>query len=84
MGDLNMEPPRPARASGMRPLAAGLTFPQDHPCRQLDHVLVRGDLTATGPAQAVRLPLSDHRALLIDCARTSAAKARTSRRQASS
>ena len=67
MGDLNMEPPRPAQVSGLRPLAAGLTFPQDHPCRQLDHVLVRGDLTATGPAQALRLPLSDHRALLIDC-----------------
>ena len=67
MGDLNMDPPKPARISGMRPLASGLTFPQDHPCRQLDHVLVRGGLRADGPAQAVRLPLSDHRALMISC-----------------
>jgi endonuclease/exonuclease/phosphatase family metal-dependent hydrolase len=67
MGDLNMDPPRPAQVSGMRPLASGLTFPQDHPCRQLDHVLVRGNLAAKGPAQALRLPLSDHRALMITC-----------------
>jgi endonuclease/exonuclease/phosphatase family metal-dependent hydrolase len=67
MGDLNMDPPRPARVSGMRALASGLTYPQDHPCRQLDHVLVRGNLAAHGPAEAVRLPLSDHRALLITC-----------------
>jgi len=84
MGDLNMEPPRPARASGMRALAAGLTFPQDHPCRQLDHVLVRGDLTSTGPAQAVRLPLSDHRALLIDCDRTAPERTSARGRKASS
>jgi endonuclease/exonuclease/phosphatase family metal-dependent hydrolase len=67
LGDLNMDPPRPARVSGMRSLAAELTFPQDHPSRQLDHVLVRGPLAAGGPAEAIELPLSDHRALLVTC-----------------
>ena len=66
MGDLNMEPQQAARVSRMRSLAAGLTFPVDSPERQLDHVLVRGGLAATGPAEAVRLPLSDHRALVVD------------------
>jgi endonuclease/exonuclease/phosphatase (EEP) superfamily protein YafD len=50
----------------MRPLARGLTFPLEEPTRQLDHVLVRGGLAATGPAEAPRLPLSDHRALVVD------------------
>jgi endonuclease/exonuclease/phosphatase (EEP) superfamily protein YafD len=36
--------------------------------RQLDHVLARGPLESTGPAEAVRLPLSDHRALVVPCA----------------
>ncbi|HEX2073604.1 MAG TPA: endonuclease/exonuclease/phosphatase family protein [Geodermatophilus sp.] len=67
MGDLNMEPPQAARVSGLRSLAAGLTFPVEEPCRQLDHVLARGDLHASGPAEAVRLPLSDHRALVVRC-----------------
>jgi endonuclease/exonuclease/phosphatase family metal-dependent hydrolase len=68
MGDLNMEPRQAARVSGLRPLADGLTFPLATPSRQLDHVLVRGGLTAAGPAEAVRLPLSDHRALVVDVA----------------
>jgi endonuclease/exonuclease/phosphatase family metal-dependent hydrolase len=66
-GDLNMEPPQAERGSGLRPLAAGLTFPVDAPTRQLDHVLARGPLRASGPAEALRLPLSDHRALVVDC-----------------
>jgi endonuclease/exonuclease/phosphatase family metal-dependent hydrolase len=55
-----------ARISGLRPLATADTFPAEAPVRQLDHVLVRGPLRATGPATALRLPLSDHRALLVD------------------
>jgi endonuclease/exonuclease/phosphatase family metal-dependent hydrolase len=51
----------------MRPVASAATFPVDIPRRQLDHVLVRGGMTATGPAEAVRLPLSDHRALVVPC-----------------
>ena len=67
MGDLNMQRRQAARASGLTPIAAAATFPADRPARQLDHVLVRGRLRATGPAEAVRLPLSDHRALVVDC-----------------
>jgi endonuclease/exonuclease/phosphatase family metal-dependent hydrolase len=67
VGDLNMEPPAVARTARLRPLAAADTFPADVPVRQLDHVLVRGSLTASGPAEAVRLPLSDHRALVVGC-----------------
>jgi endonuclease/exonuclease/phosphatase family metal-dependent hydrolase len=69
IGDLNMEPRQAARVSGLRPLASGLTFPLATPTRQLDHVLARGPLRATGPAEAVRLPLSDHRALVVDVER---------------
>jgi endonuclease/exonuclease/phosphatase family metal-dependent hydrolase len=69
MGDLNMQAGQAVRVSGLRPLApaATPTFPVDQPVRQLDHVLVRGPITASGPAEAVRLPLSDHRALVVPC-----------------
>jgi endonuclease/exonuclease/phosphatase family metal-dependent hydrolase len=67
-GDLNMQQAQAARVSGLRPLVSDLpTFPADRPRRQLDHVLVRGGLTSTGPAEAVHLPLSDHRALVVPC-----------------
>lgn len=67
MGDLNMGQRRAAAVTGMRPIASAATFPAVAPKRQLDHVLVRGRLTATGPAEARRLPLSDHRALVVSC-----------------
>jgi endonuclease/exonuclease/phosphatase family metal-dependent hydrolase len=67
MGDLNMRAPQATRLTGMRSIASAATFPAHAPTRQIDHVLVRGDLQATGPAEAVRLPLSDHRALVVDC-----------------
>jgi endonuclease/exonuclease/phosphatase family metal-dependent hydrolase len=67
IGDLNMQAAQAARVSGLRPIASAPTFPADTPRRQIDHVLVRGPLTATGPAEAVRLPLSDHRALVVPC-----------------
>jgi endonuclease/exonuclease/phosphatase family metal-dependent hydrolase len=69
LGDLNMEPAQAARTSGLRPLASGLTFPSGTPTRQLDHILARGPLRASGPAEAPLLPLSDHRALVVDCER---------------
>ena len=65
VGDLNMEPGQAGRISGLRPVAAAPTFPADRPARQLDHVLVRGRLRASGPSAAPRLPLSDHRALVV-------------------
>ena len=70
MGDLNMQQTQAARISGLQPIASALTFPAPHPRRQLDHVLVRGWLQATGPAEAVQLPLSDHRALVVPCGPT--------------
>jgi endonuclease/exonuclease/phosphatase family metal-dependent hydrolase len=67
MGDLNMQRPAAERSSGLTSIAAAQTFPADRPTRQLDHVLVRGRLRATGPAEAIGLPLSDHRALAVSC-----------------
>ena len=67
LGDLNMEQRQAARVSGLRPIASAATFPVAEPRRQLDHVLVRGGLRAADPAEAVRLPLSDHRALVVPC-----------------
>ena len=66
IGDLNMEARQAAAVSGLRSIAAADTFPADGPRRQLDHVLVRGPLRATGPATAPRQPLSDHRPLVVD------------------
>jgi endonuclease/exonuclease/phosphatase family metal-dependent hydrolase len=65
MGDLNMGPRLAALVSGLRPLARALTFPADRPRAQRDHVLADDGLTAAGPGEAVRLPLSDHRALVV-------------------
>jgi endonuclease/exonuclease/phosphatase family metal-dependent hydrolase len=67
LGDLNMEPNRVRRHSGMRPLASGMTFPAVQPNRQIDHIVVRG-LEVAGPSSATRLPVSDHRALTVDLA----------------
>ena len=66
-GDLNMRRRPAARVSGLRPIAAGATFPAHHPRRQLDHVLARGPVVATGPAEVLQLPLSDHRAVVVGC-----------------
>lgn len=65
MGDLNMGPERARRITGMRPLVEAPTFPADAPREQLDHVLARGHLP-TVSGRAVELPLSDHRALVVD------------------
>lgn len=68
LGDLNMAPAQAAKVTGMRSIASAATFPAPRPTRQIDHVLVRGaGLRATGPAEAVQLPLSDHRALVVSC-----------------
>jgi endonuclease/exonuclease/phosphatase family metal-dependent hydrolase len=64
-GDLNMVRTPAERLTGMRPLAIGPTFPNAQPVRQIDHLLVRGELSSSsgGP---VALPVSDHRALVAD------------------
>jgi endonuclease/exonuclease/phosphatase family metal-dependent hydrolase len=65
MGDLNMQPERAVRVSGMRSMVTAATFPADAPREQLDHVLVDGELPRAS-GRAVRLPLSDHCALVVD------------------
>ncbi len=67
IGDLNMQRRPAMRHSGLTSIAAAPTFPAPRPTRQLDHVLVRGPLRAAGPVEAVQLPLSDHRALVVPC-----------------
>jgi len=68
MGDLNMSHPKPAQLTGYRPLGVHLTFPAAAPNRQLDHILLRGDLGKIVGSSALELPLSDHRALIVDIA----------------
>jgi endonuclease/exonuclease/phosphatase family metal-dependent hydrolase len=62
---LNMRPRPAVRVTGPASLAAEATFPAHRPRGQIDHVpgppglrVVRGG--------AVRLPMSDHRALVVD------------------
>ncbi len=66
MGDLNMSGTQPSKITGYRPLARQLTFPIEHPERQLDHILLRGRLGRVSATSAPVLPLSDHRALIVD------------------
>ena len=69
MGDLNMTPPRSGGWVGMRSLAAGLTFPTHEPTRQLDHILTDDPTLRADDCRAVELPISDHRALVVDVSR---------------
>jgi endonuclease/exonuclease/phosphatase family metal-dependent hydrolase len=69
MGDLNMTPAGVTTCTDMRPLVALPTFPADAPERQLDHVLVDdGSLHAVNAATP-ELPISDHRAVVVDLER---------------
>jgi len=65
MGDLNMSSDRATTITGMRGLVEAPTFPSDAPREQLDHVLTDGRWAAVD-AEARRLPISDHRALIVD------------------
>lgn len=69
VGDLNMGRERAVRVSGLRSTCALPTFPSHAPRTQLDHVLVEGALQPAY-AEARRLPVSDHQALVVDLART--------------
>lgn len=68
MGDLNLPAPLPARVTGFRSLAAHRTFPARTPRIQLDHILLRGELGDVQRSDALRMTLSDHRALVVDIA----------------
>ena len=66
LGDLNLPPAAATRLTGMRPLVTAGTVPVDRPRAQIDHVLAgTGRLVPTGGG-AVALPVSDHRALVVD------------------
>jgi len=69
LGDLNLPGALPRWLTGWRALATLPTYPADEPKVQLDHVLEHGTgLPAVLAAQAPPMPLSDHRALLVDLA----------------
>jgi endonuclease/exonuclease/phosphatase family metal-dependent hydrolase len=66
LGDLNVPGWLPARASGWRALATVKTYPGSNPSMQLDHALGHGPLPVVKAVSAPELPLSDHRALVVD------------------
>jgi len=66
LGDLNVPGGLPARTTGWRALAKVRTFPGGKPSMQIDHALGRGLLPVVAAATAREMPLSDHRALLVD------------------
>ena len=66
LGDLNLPGRLPARVTGWRALARVKTFPGANPSMQIDHALGHGLLPVVTAAAARELPLSDHRALVVD------------------
>jgi endonuclease/exonuclease/phosphatase family metal-dependent hydrolase len=66
LGDLNMPGPVPRALTRWRPLARAATYPAWEPRLQLDHVLASGDLPPVTAVESPVLPLSDHRALLVE------------------
>ena len=69
MGDLNMTPPKVSRRLGLRALGVAPTFPADEPHRQLDHILTDDLTLRADKCEAPVLPISDHRALVVDVSR---------------
>jgi endonuclease/exonuclease/phosphatase family metal-dependent hydrolase len=69
MGDLNMTPAKVSRRFGLRPLGVAPTFPTDDPHRQLDHILTDDAALHADGCDAPILPISDHRALVVDVSR---------------
>jgi endonuclease/exonuclease/phosphatase family metal-dependent hydrolase len=69
MGDLNMTPAKVSRRYRLRPLGAAPTFPADDPQRQLDHILTDDPALRADECEAPLLPISDHRALVVDVSR---------------
>ncbi len=68
MGDLNMGRRTAERVTGLRPLATGATFPAASPTVQIDHILTGEDGPRASTGGPVRLPMSDHCALVADLA----------------
>ena len=65
LGDLNMGPRTAHRITGMTSLASGATFPVGDPRDQIDHILGDRAPIPVG-ATTLELPVSDHRALVVD------------------
>ena len=65
LGDLNLPGPLPRLLTRWQALARTPTYPAPEPRVQLDHVLASGDLPPVTSVQALPLPVSDHRALLV-------------------
>lgn len=66
LGDLNLRGDTASRVSGYRSLASAPTFPSPAPRFQLDHVLLRGELGRVVTTSAPKLPVSDHRPLVVE------------------
>jgi endonuclease/exonuclease/phosphatase family metal-dependent hydrolase len=66
LGDLNMPGHFPRWLTGWTSLARTPTYPAWEPRVQLDHVLGNGDLPPVQAVETPELPLSDHRALLVE------------------
>jgi endonuclease/exonuclease/phosphatase family metal-dependent hydrolase len=66
LGDLNMPGPVPRWLTGWSALARTPTYPAWEPRVQLDHVLGSGALPGVRAVGTPELPLSDHRALLVE------------------
>jgi endonuclease/exonuclease/phosphatase family metal-dependent hydrolase len=75
-GDLNLEGTTPQRLTGWRSVGRVDTFPVAVPDRQIDHVLLDGDVEPTSEPIAVDTGMSDHRALVVDLAVGAAARRR--------
>jgi endonuclease/exonuclease/phosphatase family metal-dependent hydrolase len=69
VGDLNLTCAAAQRSSGMRSLAAALTYPAHRPRRQLDHILTDDPGLTVRHREAPLMPLSDHRPLVVDLER---------------
>jgi endonuclease/exonuclease/phosphatase family metal-dependent hydrolase len=66
LGDLNMGPRAAGRITGLDALATGATFHVAAPREQIDHILGAGISAPRLRSQTVELPVSDHRALVLD------------------
>lgn len=66
LGDLNMPGRLPSVSTGWRSLARVKTFPGARPSLQIDHALGHGLLPLVDDVSTPELPLSDHRALVVD------------------
>ncbi|HVF21161.1 MAG TPA: endonuclease, partial [Mycobacteriales bacterium] len=65
-GDLNLIGAIPRAVSGWRSLGSAKTYPSPKPMVQFDWILGTGDLPPVTHAEAIELPVSDHRALAVD------------------